>query len=190
MGNRRMARKRDLYMFFFADGVGNLTCVGNVKVERELGAHWLVVVVEHNRVYLILMENEFHFHERDFGIFRSRVETLLANERQAHAVCLHHDVLSLSVSRPLACANGEKTASTPRKRLKMAHILELSQVANEKNIYEHRRKARGESPRAGTLLQRFFGKKGVELLKCSGGGCEVCLETSLSRRASTSYGNL
>jgi len=61
-----------------------------------------------SRVYLILMENEFH--ERDFGIFRSRVETLLANERQAHAVCLHHGVLSLSVSRPLACANGEKNS--------------------------------------------------------------------------------
>jgi len=61
----------------------------------------------------------------------------------------------------------------------MAHILELSQVVNEKNIYEHGRKARGESPRAGTLLQQFFGKKGVELLKCPRGGCEVC--TSLSR---------
>ncbi len=34
------------------------------------------------------MENEFHFHEQDFGIFRSRVETLLANEWQAHAVWL------------------------------------------------------------------------------------------------------
>lgn len=94
------------------------------------------------RLYLILMENKFHFHERLFGNSQSRVGTLLAYKWQRHADCLQHGlgdatVTSISVSswRPPTTV---RKLSRPT-RLTTAQPVKMFQLANWMNPHGAKR---------------------------------------------------